>query len=164
MQCCLMSVDIETLSLKENRQILDVYKSTRTPGNSPEVTCCLPVQLKNPKTMRVGKTGRIVRLSLAAILIVLTIALIGSGQAVLKFYGSSITIGFPLSVAIIAGFFGVSFLIAGLEGYPGCEVMAIPNIVAGKKYYMPCIITPFNLPNGRWLEPLKPSGAVGKRG
>ena len=120
------------------------------------------MRLNVPKTAQVGRTGSVVRLTLAAILLVLTILLIGSGQAVLRFNGGSISIGLGFYGPIIAGFFGVSFLIAGLERFPGCEVMAIPNLLTGKrKYYMPCVITPFNLPNGRWLEFLEPLGTDG---
>jgi DNA-binding transcriptional ArsR family regulator len=144
------------------RRALDIYRLSETSGRSLEAVCCLPIALEGSKTMRVGRTGRVLRLSLAGVLLVLTAALLtsysASGEAALRFYGSSISVGFGLSGTLIIGFFGVSFLIAGLEGDPGCEVTAIPNLFTRKrKHYCACLITPFNLPNGRLLEPLKPS-------
>ena len=146
------------------RRALDIYGSSEKSGRSLEAICCLPVRLEASKTVQVGRTGSALRLSLAGLLLALTIAFVASGQAALRFYGSSVSVGFGLSGAIIAGFFGVSFLIAGLEGYPGCEVTAIPNLFARRrKYYCSCVITPFNLPNGRLLESLEPSGRNGEK-
>ncbi len=146
------------------RRALDVYRSSETSGRSLESVCCLPVRLEAPKTVRVGRTGSALRLSLAGVLLALTAAFVATGQAALKFYGSSVSVGFGLSGTVIAGFFGVSFLIAGLERDPGCEITAIPNLFARKrKFYSTCLITPFNLPNGRLLESLEPSGRDGEK-
>jgi DNA-binding transcriptional ArsR family regulator len=143
------------------RRALEIYGSSEKSGRSLAAVCCLPARLDAQETVRVGGKGRALRLSLAALLLALTVALVASGQTALKFYGSSVSVGFGVSAAVVAGFFGVSFLIAGLDGYPGCEVTAIPNLLSGgkKKYYCSCLITPFNLPNGRLLESFEPLGA-----
>src|SRR5713226_9531787 len=141
------------------RRALEVYRSSETSGRSLESVCCLPVRLEASNTVRVGRTGSALRLSLGGALLALTAAFVASGQAVLRYSGSSVSVGFGVSGAVIAGFFGVSFLIAGLEGDPGCEITAIPNLFARKrKFYSSCVITPFNLPNGRLLESFEPSG------
>lgn len=124
---------------------------------SLEAVCCLPARLDARETARVGRKGSALRLSLAGLLLALIVALVASGQTALKVSSSSTSVGFVISAAVIAGFFGISFLIAGLDGYPGCEITAIPNLfVRGRKYYCSCLITPFNLPNGRWLETSQP--------
>jgi len=147
------------------RLALEIYGSSEKSGRSLEATCCLPSRLNAPNTFRVGRTGTALRLSLAGVLFALTVALVASGQAALRVIGSSTSVGLGFSGAIIAGFFGVSFLIAGLDGHPGCEITAIPNLLVGKrKYYCSCVLTPFNLPNGRFLEPLEPSGHDGDNG
>jgi DNA-binding transcriptional ArsR family regulator len=146
------------------RLALEIYGSSERSGTPLEAICCLPVRLDARTSVRVGKTGSALRLSLAALLLALTVASVAFGQAVFRVFGSSISVGFGLSGAIVAGFFGVSFLIAALQGYPGCEVMAIPNLFAGKaKYYCSCLITPFNLPKGRLLEPLERLGRDGEK-
>jgi DNA-binding transcriptional ArsR family regulator len=143
---------------KAGRLALEIYGSSERSGRSLEAVCCLPLRLDAPGKMRIGGTGSALRLSLAAVLLALTAALIVSGQAALKFYGSSVSVGFGVSGAIIIGFFGISFLIAGLDGHPGCEITAIPNLLAGgKKYYCSCVMAPFNLPNGRFVQPVEKS-------
>jgi hypothetical protein len=37
-------------------------------------------------------------------------------------------------------FFGVSLLVAGVRGAPGCEVMAIPSLLFGKHTELACLI------------------------
>jgi len=141
------------------RRALEIYESSERSGRSLEAVCCLPARQDSPMTVRVGRKGSVLRLSLAGLLLALTVALVASGEAALKFYGSSISVGFGASGAIVAGFFGVSFLIAGVDGHPGCEITAIPNLLAGgRKYYCSCLITAFNLPNGRLLESFEPPG------
>lgn len=141
------------------RRALEIYGLSEKSGRSLAAVCCLPTRLDAQKTVRVGGRGRALRLSLVGLLLALTAALVASGQTALKFYGSSVSVGFGVSTAVVAGFFGVSFLIAGVDGYPGCEITAIPNLLSGgKKYYCSCLITPFNLPNGRLLESFEPPG------
>jgi DNA-binding transcriptional ArsR family regulator len=143
---------------KTGRLALEIYDSSEKSGRSLEALCCLPTRLDATEKARIGRTGSALRLSLAAVLLALTAALVASGQAALKFYGSSVSVGFGVSGAVIAGFFGVSFLISGFDGHPGCEIVAIPNLLArGKKFYCSCVIAPFNLPNGRFLQPLEKS-------
>ena len=136
------------------RQALDLYSRSEESGTSLEAVCCLPTRLDAPGILRVGSVGTALRFMLAGILLALTVALVATGQVGLRLSGASIFVGFGLSAAVVGGFFAVSFLIAGLEREPGCEVTAVPNLLAGKrKYYCSCLITPFNLPNGRLLEP-----------
>jgi DNA-binding transcriptional ArsR family regulator len=143
------------------RRALAVYASSEASGRPLEVVCCLPVRSEITSAMHVGRAGTALRLSFAGILLALTAAYFAFGELSVRF-GSSIFIGLGLSGAIFAGFFGISFLIAGIKGSPGCEVTAIPNLFArGRKYYCGCVITPFNLPDGRLLEPVKPSRSVG---
>lgn len=144
------------------RQALNIYDSSEKSGRSLEAVCCLPTHLGSRQTVLVGRTGSALRFAFAGILLALTAALVVTGQTSVKLSGSSVFVGFGLSAAIIAAFFGISFLIAGLDRHPGCEIMAIPNLFAGKsRYYCSCLITPFNLPDGRLLEHAAPSRRVG---
>jgi hypothetical protein len=60
------------------------------------------------------------------------IAIIGSGQG-------------PLAAAT---FLGISLLVAGWRAVPGCELMAIPDVLFGRCTEMPCLIfSPLD-----WLE------------
>lgn len=137
------------------RRALDTYKLGEASGTSLEAICCIPARLGSMGTVRVGLSGSALRLSLAGLLLALTAAIALWGQVGVRYSGASVSVGgFGAVVAVAAGFFGVSFLIAGLTRAPGCEITAIPNLFAGqRKYYSPCIITSFNLPNGRLLEP-----------
>ena len=48
----------------------------------------------------------------------------------------------------VVTFLGISLLIAGCEASPGCELMAIPDLLFGKHADMPCLIfSPLD-----WLE------------
>jgi DNA-binding transcriptional ArsR family regulator len=145
---------------RTGRLALEIYNSSEKSGRSLEAVCCLPMRRDAAGKMRIGRMGSALRLSLAAVLLALTIALIVSGEAAPSFHGSSVSVGFGVSGAVITGFFGISFLIAALDGNPGCEIVAIPNLLAGaKKYYCSCVIAPFNLPHGRFLQPLEKSEA-----
>lgn len=145
------------------RRALEIYGSSERSGRSLETVCCLPARLEAQENVRVGRKGSALRLPLGGILLALTVALVASGQTALNVYGSSISVGFGVSGAVIAGFFGVSFLIACVDRYPGCEITAIPNLlVKGKKYYCSCLITPFNMPNGRLLESSERLGRGGE--
>ena len=146
------------------RLALDIYGSSERSGMALEAICCLPVRLDARTTVRVGSRGSALRLSLAGLLLALAVVSVELGQATFRVFSSSISVGFGVSGALVAGFFGVSFLIAGVQRYPGCEVMGIPNLIAGKaKYYCSCVMTPFNLPNGRLLEPLERQGRDGEK-
>jgi hypothetical protein len=136
------------------RRALETYKLGEASGTSLEAICCIPARLGSRETVRVGRSGSALRLLFAGLLFALTSAIVIWGQVGVRYYDSSVSVGgFGLAVAIVAGFFGVSFLIAGLTRDPGCEVTAIPNLFAGqRKYYSSCVITAFNLPNGRLLE------------
>ncbi|MDA4118144.1 MAG: helix-turn-helix domain-containing protein [Thaumarchaeota archaeon] len=141
------------------RRALEVYYLSERSGSSLESICCLPVATEASRARRVGRAGTALRLSIAGVLLAITIAFIDSsfttGNSTLGLSGPSYFIGLGLSGAIVAGFFGISFLIAGMQGYPGCEVMAVPNAVSREqRYYCACLITPFNLPRGRFLKPL----------
>jgi DNA-binding transcriptional ArsR family regulator len=141
---------------RTGRLAVEIYGSSEKTGRSLEAVCCLPARLEGVEKMRVGRTGSALRLSLAAVLLAATAALVVSGQAEPRLVGPSVSIGFGISAAILTGFFGISFLIAGLDGRPGCEIAAIPNLLAGKKkYYCSCVISAFNLPNGRFLQRLE---------
>jgi len=138
----------------KGRLALAIYTSSEKSGVPLEAVCCLPARLDVRSIVRVGRRGSVLRLSLAGLLLALTVASVELGQATFRVFGSSISVGFGVSGALVAGFFGVSFFISGLQRHPGCEVVAIPNLFAGKaKYYCSCVMTPFNLPNGRFLEP-----------
>lgn len=141
------------------RRALDTYRLGEASGTSLEAICCLPARLQDVRTARVGLSGSVLRISFAFLLLALTAALVLWGQVGVRYYGASVSVGgFGLVAAVGAGFFGVSFLIAGLTRAPGCEVTAIPNLFAGKrKYYSSCVITAFNLPNGRLLESIWPN-------
>jgi DNA-binding transcriptional ArsR family regulator len=146
------------------RLALGTYGSSERSGMALEAICSLPVRLDARTTVRVGSGGSALRLSLAGLLLALAVVSVELGQATFRVFGSSISVGFGVSGALVAGFFGVSFLIAGVQRYPGCEVMGIPNLFAGKaKYYCSCVMTPFNFPNGRLLEPLERQGRDGEK-
>jgi DNA-binding transcriptional ArsR family regulator len=147
------------------RLALDIYGSSERSGTLLEAVCCLPLRPDARNTVRVRRAGSALRLTLAGLLLAFTAASVPLGQAMFSVNGSSVSVGLGVSGAVVAGFFGVSFLISGLQGYPGCEVMAIPNLLAGRsKYYCSCAITAFNLPKGRLLEPLERSGRNAEKG
>lgn len=136
------------------RRALDTYKLGEASGTSLEAICCIPARLGNSASARVGLSGSVLRLLFAGLLFALTTALALWGQVGIRYYGASVSVGgFGFTAAIVAGFFGISFLIAGLSRDAGCEITAIPNLFAGRrKYYSSCVIGAFNLPNGRLLE------------
>jgi hypothetical protein len=56
----------------------------------------------------------------------------------------------PVSEVAIWGFFGVSMLVAALRGYAGCEVLAIPNAITGRRNQIGCILfTPIDRAEAR---------------
>ena len=46
----------------------------------------------------------------------------------------------PVSGVAIWSFFGVSMLVAAVRGYAGCEVLAIPNAITGRRDRIGCIL------------------------
>jgi hypothetical protein len=56
----------------------------------------------------------------------------------------------PVSEVAIWSFFGVSMLIAALRGYAGCEVLAIPNTITGRRDQIGCVLyTPIDVAEAR---------------
>jgi hypothetical protein len=139
------------------RRALEIFRESESSGRSLEDLCCIPTPKEMAHDKQVGRTGIILRLSIGSVLLAITIAILATyfvtGQWALTFHlSSSSFLSFGQTGAIILGFFGVSFLISGITGYPGCEITAIPNLFSRKKRYCSCLITPFNIPNGRLLQ------------
>src|ERR671915_2288912 len=56
----------------------------------------------------------------------------------------------PVSGVAIWSFFGVSMLVAAIRGYPGCEVLAIPNAITGRRDRIGCVLyTPIDAAEAR---------------
>jgi hypothetical protein len=61
-----------------------------------------------------------------------------------------LTIATPVSETAIWSFFGVSMLVAALRGYAGCEVLAIPNTITGRRDQIGCVLyTPIDAAEAR---------------
>ncbi|MGI0090434.1 MAG: ArsR/SmtB family transcription factor [Nitrososphaerales archaeon] len=139
------------------RRSLEIYWESERSGRSLQDLCCVPSLREFAGNNLVGRSGTLLRLSAGSLLLVLTAASLATyiffGQTLLNLQlsGASSIVSLGLEGAIIFGFFGVSFVIAALTGYPGCEITAIPNLFSSKKWYCACLMTPFNLPNGRLL-------------
>lgn len=139
------------------RRALEIFRESESSGRSLEDLCCIPTPSEMAHDKQVGRTGRLLRLSIGSVLLAITVAILAvylvTGQWALTFHlSSSSFVSFGPAGAIILGFFGVSFLISGITGYPGCEITAIPNLFSRDKRYCSCLITPFNIPNGRLLQ------------
>jgi hypothetical protein len=139
------------------RKALEIFRESESSGKSLEDLCCVPTPKEIARNKQVGRTGTVLRLALGSALTALTIAILaaylfagGTELTLLRDGSSFVSIG--LGGSILFGFFGISFLISAISGYPGCEVAAIPNLFARKKWYCSCLITPFNAPNGRLLK------------
>ena len=138
------------------RRALEIYRESEKSGRSLGDVCCIPVARQMTKDKQVGRTGILIRISIAVVLLALTtvilIGFLAPGQMglSLQLYGSNVSFG--IDGAIVSGFFGVSFLISAITGFPGCEITAIPNLFGERKRYCGCLITPFNLPNGSLLR------------
>ncbi|MGH2840386.1 MAG: DUF6410 domain-containing protein [Solirubrobacteraceae bacterium] len=64
---------------------------------------------------------------------------------------TALTFVTPVDQAAIWLFFGVSMLVAALRGYGGCEVLAIPNLLTGRRSALHCVIyTPIDAAEARW--------------
>jgi hypothetical protein len=56
----------------------------------------------------------------------------------------------PVNEVAIWSFFGVSMLVAALRGYAGCEVLAIPNAITGRRDQIGCVLyTPIDAAEAR---------------
>jgi DNA-binding transcriptional ArsR family regulator len=139
------------------RSALDLLRESESSGTSLEALCCVPTPKERAWNHQVGNTGIVLRLAIGVALSAATIALLvsyflaGSTEITLLRDGSYFA-SLGIDGAVLFGFFGISFLISAVTGYPGCEITAIPNLFAKKKWYCSCLITPFNVPNGRLLE------------
>ena len=139
------------------RRALEIFRESENSGTPFDALCCVPTPKEFAWNHQVGNNGIVLRLAVGLALSAATIALLatyflaGSTELTLlrdgSFYAS-----LGIDGAVLFGFFGISFLISAITGYPGCEVTAIPNLFAKKKWYCPCLITPFNVPNGRLLK------------
>ncbi len=146
------------------KRALDIYRESEKSGSSLENLCCLPARNEIARDHQISRTGTLVRLSIGSVLLALTLAVIGSyflsGHDYLVFVIGSSSISLGIGGVAVLGFFGVSFLISAVTGYPGCEITAIPNLFTSKKWYCSCVITPFNVPNGRLLQRNGKSGRI----
>jgi hypothetical protein len=153
------------ITLKENgcygltdvgKRALDIYRESERSGSPLEDLCCMPSPTEMAHDKQISRSGTILRLSIGSALLALTVAILAFGQTALRLQLSNSIISFDLTGLVILGFFGVSFLISGVTGYPGCEITAIPNLFLSRKRYCSCLITPFNLPNGSLLQRERP--------
>jgi hypothetical protein len=56
----------------------------------------------------------------------------------------------PINEVAIWAFFGVSMLVGAVRGYGGCEVLAIPNAITGRRDQIGCVLyTPIDLAEAR---------------
>ena len=131
---------------------LEIYRDSEKSGASLRDVCCLPAISEMAHDHQITIAGFLLRFSVGSVLSVLTAAIVANylfvGSTFLKVGGASFFIGDALAI----GFFGISFLISAFTGYPGCEITAIPNLFTARRRYCSCIITPFNIPNGRLLR------------
>jgi hypothetical protein len=139
------------------RRALDLFRESESSGTPLEALCCVPTPKEFAWNHQVGNTGIGLRLAIGVVMSVATIALLasyflaGSTELTLLHDGSYFA-SLGIDGAVLFGFFGISFLISTVTGYPGCEITAIPNLFAKKKWYCSCLMTPFNVPNGRLLK------------
>jgi hypothetical protein len=62
----------------------------------------------------------------------------------------ALTIATPVDGVAVWSFFGVSMLVAALRGYAGCEVLAIPNAITGRRDQIGCVLyTPIDAAEAR---------------
>ncbi len=56
----------------------------------------------------------------------------------------------PVNEVPIWSFLGVSMLVAALRGYAGCEVLAVPNAITGRRDQIGCVLyTPIDVAEAR---------------
>ena len=66
----------------------------------------------------------------------------------------ALTFATPVDGVAVWSFFGVSMLVAALRGYAGCEVLAIPNAITGRRDQIGCVLyTPIDRAEARTKEP-----------
>jgi hypothetical protein len=137
------------------RRALDIFRESERSGRSPQDLCCLPARSEMAEYKQVGRKGSILRLALGSGLLAITGGILfvyfATGEMALTFHFNGSVVSIGMTIAIIFGFFGVSFLISGMTAYPGCEVTAIPNLFSRNNRYCSCLITPYNLPDGSLL-------------
>src|ERR671914_2260786 len=76
----------------------------------------------------------------------------------------ALAVATPVSEVAIWSFFGVSMLVAALRGYAGCEVLAIPNAITGRRDRIGCVLfTPIDAAEARTKasRPGRPAQARG---
>jgi hypothetical protein len=62
----------------------------------------------------------------------------------------ALAVATPVSEVAIWSFFGLSMLVAALRGYAGCEVLAIPNALTGRRDRIGCVLfTPIDAAEAR---------------
>src|ERR687893_265240 len=66
----------------------------------------------------------------------------------------ALAVATPVTGVAIWSFFGVSMLVAAVRGYAGCEVLAIPNAITGRRDRIGCVL----------YTPIDAAEARGKRG
>ena len=54
--------------------------------------------------------------------------------------GSALTFVTPIDGVAVWAFFGVSMLLTALRGYAGCELLAIPNALTGRRDQIACFV------------------------
>jgi DNA-binding transcriptional ArsR family regulator len=138
---------------------LEIYRDSEKSGAPLAELCCLPSTSELAHDKQISRGGTLLRLSIGFLLSAATIGIVVNAlfpdHAYLKafnVFGGGTTDWSWIPDAILFGFFGLSFLIASASGYPGCEITAIPNLFTASKRYCPCLITPFNVPNGHLLK------------
>lgn len=76
----------------------------------------------------------------------------------------ALSIATPVNEIAIWSFFGVSMLVAALRGYAGCEVLAIPNAITGRRDQIGCVLyTPIDAAEAKRkaARPGRPVQALG---
>jgi hypothetical protein len=64
--------------------------------------------------------------------------------------GIALSVVTPVNDVAIWSFFGFSMLVAALRGYAGCEVLAIPNALTGRRDQIGCVLyTPIDRAEAR---------------
>ncbi len=141
------------------RRALEIYRESEKSGAPIAEICCLPSPSELAHDKQIDGRGFWLRLSIGSVLSALTAGIIANflfpNQTYLKafdVFGGGSTWWSWIPDAIIFGFFGISFVVSSITGYPGCEITAIPNLLTKKKRYCSCLITPFNVPNGSLLR------------
>ena len=79
-------------------------------------------------------------------------------------FAIALSIVTPVSEVAVWSFLGVSMLVAALRGYAGCEVLAIPNAITGRRDQIGCVLyTPIDVAEAR-SKAARPGQPVQARG